>query len=92
MRKDVDILVEQVWNYCILDEGHIIKIALSRITLAAKRIKAEHRLILSGIPIQNNININLLTSSVKNLVGLDLNYFISKLVSKIIMSCISYKK
>ena len=55
LRKDVDILAEQVWNYCILDEGHIIKNAKSKITLAAKRIKAEHRLILSGTPIQNNV-------------------------------------
>lgn len=55
LRKDIDVLAQQVWNYCILDEGHIIKSAKSKITLAAKRIQADHRLILSGTPIQNNV-------------------------------------
>ncbi len=55
LRKDVDILAQQVWNYCILDEGHIIKSAKSKITQAAKRIQADHRLILTGTPIQNNV-------------------------------------
>ena len=55
LRKDIDVLVQQVWNYCILDEGHIIKSAKSKITLAAKRIHADHRLLLSGTPIQNNV-------------------------------------
>ncbi|CAI0385042.1 unnamed protein product [Linum tenue] len=37
------------------DEGHIIKNAKSKITAAVKQLKAQHRLILSGTPIQNNI-------------------------------------
>nr|XP_025700180.1 helicase SWR1 isoform X1 [Arachis hypogaea] len=44
-----------LWNYCILDEGHIIKNAKSKVTLAIKQLKAQHHLILSGTPIQNNI-------------------------------------
>ncbi|KAJ4974502.1 hypothetical protein NE237_007676 [Protea cynaroides] len=55
VRKDIDYLGQQLWNYCILDEGHIIKNAKSKITTAVKQLKAEHRLILSGTPIQNNI-------------------------------------
>ncbi|XVF56738.1 hypothetical protein PTKIN_Ptkin06aG0144500 [Pterospermum kingtungense] len=55
VRKDADYLGEFLWNYCILDEGHIIKNAKSKITLAVKQLKAQHRLILSGTPIQNNI-------------------------------------
>jgi TATA-binding protein-associated factor len=55
LRKDIDALAQQVWNYCILDEGHIIKSAKSKITVAAKRIQADHRLLLSGTPIQNNV-------------------------------------
>lgn len=54
-RNDVDILVEHDYNYCVLDEGHIIKNAQSKSTCAVKRIRAEHRLILSGTPIQNNV-------------------------------------
>lgn len=52
VRKDSDYLGKLLWNYCILDEGHIIKNAKSKITLAVKQLKAQHRLILSGTPIQ----------------------------------------
>lgn len=52
VRKDVDFLGQLLWNYCILDEGHIIKNAKSKVTLAVKQLKAQHRLILSGTPIQ----------------------------------------
>lgn len=52
VRKDIDYLGQLLWNYCILDEGHIIKNAKSKITAAVKQLKAQHRLILSGTPIQ----------------------------------------
>lgn len=52
IRKDIDHLGQVLWNYCILDEGHIIKNSKSKITGAVKHLKAEHRLILSGTPIQ----------------------------------------
>ncbi|KAI0501620.1 hypothetical protein KFK09_016565 [Dendrobium nobile] len=55
IRKDIDFLGKLAWNYCILDEGHIIKNSKSKITYAVKQLKAEHRLILSGTPIQNNV-------------------------------------
>lgn len=55
VRKDIEHLGQISWNYCILDEGHIIKNPKSKITGAVKQLKAEHRLILSGTPIQNNI-------------------------------------
>ncbi|KNA20109.1 hypothetical protein SOVF_055380 [Spinacia oleracea] len=55
VRKDVDFFGQLWWNYCILDEGHVIKNARSKITAAVKQLKAQNRLILSGTPIQNNI-------------------------------------
>nr|XP_043627435.1 TATA-binding protein-associated factor BTAF1 [Erigeron canadensis] len=55
IRKDIEHLRQLLWNYCILDEGHIIKNAKSKITCAVKQLKAQHRLILSGTPIQNNV-------------------------------------
>lgn len=55
LRKDVEFLSKFVWNFCILDEGHIIRNSKSKVTLAVKQLKAEHRLILSGTPIQNNV-------------------------------------
>lgn len=55
VRKDIDFLENIYWNYCVLDEGHIIKNSRSKITSAVKQLKAQHRLILSGTPIQNNV-------------------------------------
>lgn len=43
------------WSYCILDEGHKIRNPDAEITLACKRLRTNHRLILSGTPIQNNL-------------------------------------
>ncbi|KAI9729330.1 MAG: TATA-binding protein-associated factor mot1 [Claussenomyces sp. TS43310] len=54
-RNDVDILSPFNWNYLVLDEGHLIKNARAKITLAVKRLISNHRLILSGTPIQNNV-------------------------------------
>ncbi|RKP10325.1 hypothetical protein THASP1DRAFT_11354, partial [Thamnocephalis sphaerospora] len=55
LRNDIEHLGQYNWNYCILDEGHMIKNAKAKLTLAVKRVKANHRLILSGTPIQNNV-------------------------------------
>lgn len=54
-RNDVEFLSNASYNYCVLDEGHIIKNAASKLSKSVKRIVAEHRLILSGTPIQNNV-------------------------------------
>ncbi|EFC48766.1 TATA-binding protein-associated factor 172 [Naegleria gruberi] len=57
LRNDIKDIVacQSNWNYCILDEGHIIKNKKTQITKAVKQIKANHRLLLSGTPIQNNV-------------------------------------
>ncbi|KAI4094720.1 MAG: hypothetical protein L6R37_007185 [Teloschistes peruensis] len=54
-RNDIDILAPFNWNYCVLDEGHLIKNPRAKTTLAVKRLASNHRLILSGTPIQNNV-------------------------------------
>lgn len=54
-RNDNDMLAAITWNYCVLDEGHLIKNPKAKITQAVKRMKSNHRLILSGTPIQNNV-------------------------------------
>ncbi|KAI9477717.1 MAG: hypothetical protein EXX96DRAFT_567910 [Benjaminiella poitrasii] len=55
IRNDIDELSSVAWNYCILDEGHIIKNGKTKITKAIKSLQSNHRLILSGTPIQNNV-------------------------------------
>ncbi|KAF7985005.1 hypothetical protein HWV62_9992 [Athelia sp. TMB] len=55
VRNDVLHLADINWLYCILDEGHVIKNARTKLTKAVKCMRAQHRLILSGTPIQNNV-------------------------------------
>lgn len=54
-RNDKELLSTFNWNYCVLDEGHLIKNPKAQITLSVKRLMSNHRLILSGTPIQNNV-------------------------------------
>jgi TATA-binding protein-associated factor len=55
VRNDIEYLSSKDYNYCVLDEGHIIKNSNSKLTKSVKRIRSNHRLILSGTPIQNNV-------------------------------------
>lgn len=43
------------WHYAILDEGHKIRNPDAQVTLACKRFRTPHRIILSGSPVQNNL-------------------------------------
>lgn len=54
-RNNIELFAAYNWNYCVLDEGHLIKNPNAKTTLAVKRIVSNHRLILSGTPIQNNV-------------------------------------
>ena len=54
-RNDTEILERYSWNYVVLDEGHLIKNPKAKITIAVKKLKSNHRLILTGTPIQNNV-------------------------------------
>eukprot|EP01122_Echinamoeba_exundans_P015071 TRINITY_DN7005_c0_g1_i1.p1 TRINITY_DN7005_c0_g1~~TRINITY_DN7005_c0_g1_i1.p1 ORF type:complete len:1810 (-),score=400.65 TRINITY_DN7005_c0_g1_i1:40-5469(-) len=55
VRNDIEYFEKIAFNYCVLDEGHIIRNAKAKLTQAVKRIQANHRLILSGTPIQNSV-------------------------------------
>lgn len=55
LRNDIEFFQKLHFNYHVLDEGHIIKNSASKITQAVKSIRSNHRLILSGTPIQNNV-------------------------------------
>jgi len=54
MRTHIVAITERKLEYCVLDEGHLIKNKDAKTSKAAALIIAEHRLILSGTPIQNN--------------------------------------
>ncbi|KAK4192120.1 putative TATA-binding protein-associated factor MOT1 [Podospora australis] len=54
-RNDIEAIERYNWNYVVLDEGHLIKNPKAKITMAVKRLVSNHRLILTGTPIQNNV-------------------------------------
>ncbi|KAL7554507.1 hypothetical protein ACHAWF_017964, partial [Thalassiosira exigua] len=56
LRSDIDLLKETMWNYCILDEGHLLKNPKTATAKASRRLRSRHRLILTGTPIQNNVH------------------------------------
>ena len=80
LRSDVQWVAARSWDYCVLDEGHMIRNPKSKVaqvgpyafkasiqskpasTLklhpqlqACKSVRAQHRLLLSGTPIQNDV-------------------------------------
>ncbi|XP_072281164.1 TATA-binding protein-associated factor 172 isoform X2 [Pyxicephalus adspersus] len=55
VRNDIDFFRSMKFNYCILDEGHVIKNGKTKLSKAVKQITANYRIILSGTPIQNNV-------------------------------------
>lgn len=55
VRKDIEFFESVQWNYCILDEGHVIKNGKTKNAKAVKKLRSHHRLILSGTPVQNDV-------------------------------------
>ena len=43
------------WSYVVMDEGQKIRNPDADVTLACKRLRTPHRLLLSGTPIQNDL-------------------------------------
>jgi superfamily II DNA or RNA helicase len=55
LRKDIIDLKDYRFDYAILDEAQAIKNASSQSAKAARLIGAEHRLALSGTPVENHL-------------------------------------
>jgi superfamily II DNA or RNA helicase len=53
--RDVETLSKRTFDYVILDEAQAIKNADARTSKAAKQLKANHRLALTGTPIENHL-------------------------------------
>jgi superfamily II DNA or RNA helicase len=56
LRRDIDLLKELRLDYAILDEAQAIKNPMSATAQAAKELKAEKRLALTGTPIENRLS------------------------------------
>jgi SNF2 family DNA or RNA helicase len=55
VRRDIEILKDLQFNYIILDESQAIKNSNSQIAKAVRLLRAEHRLCLTGTPLENNV-------------------------------------
>ena len=56
IRMSCDAFAEKyTFDYVILDEGHVIKNVKSKLFQAVQKLKANHRLVLTGTPIQNDV-------------------------------------
>ncbi len=56
LRRDEELLAKTKWRYAILDEAQNIKNPTSATARAAKRIRADRKLALSGTPIENRLS------------------------------------
>jgi superfamily II DNA or RNA helicase len=55
LSRDVEDLNKIQWNYVVLDEAQKIKNHNTRMSKATKSLKAQHRLALTGTPIENRL-------------------------------------
>jgi superfamily II DNA or RNA helicase len=55
MRRDIEKHLDYTYSIAILDEAQNIKNRATQNALAAKKLKADHRLVLSGTPIENGV-------------------------------------
>lgn len=53
--RDIDELADYRWNRVVLDEAQAIKNALSQAGKAVRRLDAEHRVALTGTPVENRL-------------------------------------
>ena len=53
--RDDEVLLAQQWHILILDEAQYIKNPRSKVAIVARKLKANHRLCLTGTPIENHL-------------------------------------
>ena len=56
VRQDIERLVKQRFEYCILDEAQVIKNRDSSTHKAIKLIDAKHKISMSGTPVENSLS------------------------------------
>lgn len=53
--RDAEVLIEQPWHYLILDEAQQIKNPRARAARLVRELRANHRLCLTGTPMENHL-------------------------------------
>jgi len=56
VRNDIDLLQNFQFHYIVLDESQVIKNAESKTFHAIKKLQSQHRLALTGTPIENTLS------------------------------------
>ncbi len=56
LRRDIDQYVAHEFACAVLDEAQHIKNRSTQNSLAAKRVRAQHRLVLTGTPMENSVS------------------------------------
>ena len=55
LRRDIAVLSECEFDYVVLDEAQAIKNAMSQTAKACRILRADHRLALTGTPVENHL-------------------------------------
>ncbi len=55
LKRDIERLARIEFDYCILDEAQAIKNAKTAAARAVRRLRAEHRLVATGTPVENHL-------------------------------------
>ncbi len=55
LRLNADIFQGLTWDALVLDEGQFIKNPASQVAVTARSLKATHRMVLTGTPVENRI-------------------------------------
>ena len=54
--RDIDVLAARAWRRVVLDEAQVVKNSLSQAAKAVRRLDAEHRIALTGTPMENRLS------------------------------------
>ncbi|HEY0577644.1 MAG TPA: SNF2-related protein [Pseudonocardia sp.] len=54
--RDIEELAEYSWHRVVLDEAQVVKNSLSTSAKAVRRLRAEHRIALTGTPMENRLS------------------------------------
>lgn len=55
LQRDIEKLKKHSFQFAILDEAQLIKNPQAKVSIAARQLQAQHRLCLSGTPVENNL-------------------------------------
>eukprot|EP00611_Tribonema_gayanum_P018559 TRINITY_DN3169_c0_g2_i14.p1 TRINITY_DN3169_c0_g2~~TRINITY_DN3169_c0_g2_i14.p1 ORF type:complete len:1368 (-),score=477.76 TRINITY_DN3169_c0_g2_i14:72-3959(-) len=55
VQRDWSVLSQSRWSYLILDEAHLLRNPNSAVAGAVRALRSDHRLALTGTPIQNTV-------------------------------------